>query len=233
MVIHPGKTKCMALATRQKHQTEPLFLNLVLDNNPLEQIHSHKVLGVFIDDKLRWENHFNFLAKKLARNVYLLNRLTPYLDSNARKIFFHAHCLSHINYPSIVWDGAAKHHLAKLNSIYKHAVKIILPNPLLSTKEKQKALDILPLNKQLEFNKLMSVFKTRTNLVPDYVTNLLTKSNLPNSNNYLLPTTRINLFKTSFTFSGAHMWNSLPLSLKLCTSLSTFKKTLRHLLQNF
>ena len=126
-----------------------------------------------------------------------------------------------------------RHHLTKLNSVYKRAVKIILFNPLLSTKEKQKVLDILPLNKQLEFNKLMSVFKTRTNLVPDYVTNLLTKSNLPNSNNYLLPTTRINLFKTSFTFSGTHMWNSLPLSLKLCTSLSTFKKNLRHLLQNF
>ena len=232
MVIHPGKTKCMAIAARQKHQTEPLTLSLVLDNNPLEQIRSHKVLGVFIDDKLRWENHINFLSKKLARSVFLLNRLTPYLDSNARKMFFHAHCLSHINYSSIVWGGAAQHHLAKLNSVYKRAVKIILPNPLLSTKEKQKVLDILPLNKQLKFNKLISVFKTRIDLAPDYVTNLPTKSNLSNSNDYLLPTTRINLFKTSFAFSGAHVWNSLPLSLKLCTSLSTFKKNLRHLSQN-
>ena len=66
-------------------------------------------------------------------------------------------------------------------------------------------LDILPLNKQLEFNKLISVFKTRINLAPDYVTNLLTKSNLSNFNNCMLPTTRINLFKMSFAFSGAHV----------------------------
>ena len=57
IVIYPGKTKCITLASRQKHQTEPLTLNLVFDN-PIEQVHSHKVLGVLIDDKLRWETHF-------------------------------------------------------------------------------------------------------------------------------------------------------------------------------
>ena len=231
MMIQPKKTKCMVITSRQKHQLKPLTLNLSIDSNTIEQVHTHKVLGVLIDDQLRWENHISSLSKKLARSLFLLNRLKFYIDADARKIFFSAHCLSHINFASTVWSSAAENHLIKLNSLYKRAAKIILPDPLLSTLQKQAALDILPLDKQLDFNKLVAVFKTRINLAPDYVTNLLMESsNRYHSLNYLLPPTRIDLFKTSFSFSGAQLWNSLPQYLKLCSSLSSFKTKLRHYL---
>ena len=230
MIIHPQKTKCMVITSRQKHQLRPLSLSLSIDNHPIEQVHKHKVLGVIIDDELCWANHIDLLSKKLARNIFLLNRLKFYIDSDARKVFFNAHCLSHINYASTVWSCAAQNHLVKLNSLYKRAIKIILPDKNLSTPEKQQVLDILPLNKQLEFHKLISVFKTRISLTPDYITKLLIKSNRYNSINYLLPHTRIDLFKTSFSFSGALTWNSLPVSIKLSSTLSNFKTNLRHYL---
>ena len=229
MMIQPKKSKCMVITSRQKHQLEPLTLNLSIDSNTIEQVHTHKVLGINIDDELRWENHINSLSKKLARNMFLLNRLKFYIDVDARKMFFNAHCLSHINYASTIWSNAAENHLKKLDSLYKRAAKIILPDPLLSTLQKQTTLDILPLNKQLDFNKLVAVFKTRINLAPDHITNLLIEStNRYHSQNYLLPLTRIDLFKTSFSFSGAFLWNSLPPYLKLCSSLSSFKSKLRH-----
>ena len=146
-------------------------------------------------------------------------------------MFFNAHCLFYINYASNIWSCTAKSNLARLESIYKRGAKIILSDPLLSTLQKQAKLDILPLNKQLEFNKLVSVFKTRINLAPDYVTNLLKESNRYNSRNYLLPPTRLDMFKTSFSFSGARLWNSLPLHLKFCSSLSTFKRKLHYYLK--
>ena len=232
MIIHPQKTKCMVITSRQMHQLRPLMLNLSINNHPIEQASTHKVLGIIIDQELKWESHIDSLAKKLARSLYLLNRLAWYIDSDARKIFFNAHCLSHINYASTLWSCAAQNHLIKLNSLYKRAAKIILPDKSLSTLEKQAALDILPLNKQLEFNKLTSVYKTRINLAPDYITNLLIPSNRYNSINYLLPLTRIDLFKTSFSFSGALLWNSLPLSVKACSSLSNFKTKLRKYIQS-
>ena len=44
-----------------------------------------------------------------------------------------------------------------------------------------------------------------------------------------IPTPRIDLFKTSLTFSGASLWNSLPLSLKTQSS-KLFKKKKKHYL---
>ena len=233
MILHPQKTKCMIITSRQKHQLHPLNLNLSINNNPIEQVKSHKVLGTIIDDQLSWKIQIDAICKKMSRGLYLLNRLTFYIDSDARKIFFNAHCLSHINYASTVWSCAAQDHLKKLNSLYKRATKIILPNPLLSTLEKQTTLDILPLNKQLEFNKIISVFKARNQLAPDYITQLLKRSSSRYSfSNYLLPRTRIDMFKTSFSFSGALLWNSLPTDIKTISSLSNFKSKLRSHLWN-
>ena len=38
MVVHPGKTKSVVLASRQKHQPKPIMLNLTLGTNITEQV---------------------------------------------------------------------------------------------------------------------------------------------------------------------------------------------------
>ena len=42
--------------------------------------------------------------------------------------------------------------------------------------------------------------------------------------NYLLPQAKCNLYKGSFSYSGLVVWNSLPTSIKLASSLDTFVK---------
>ena len=57
MVVHPGKTKSIVLASRQKLQLKPLMLNLNLGTyfNTIEQGREHSVLGVTTDEELKWQ----------------------------------------------------------------------------------------------------------------------------------------------------------------------------------
>ena len=41
---------------------------------------------------------------------------------------------------------------------------------------------------------------------------------------YLLPQAKCNLYKGSFSYSGVVVWNSLPSSIKLASSLNAFVK---------
>ena len=50
MVVHPGKTKSMVLASSEKYQLKPLILNLTLGTNITEQIREHRVLGITSDE---------------------------------------------------------------------------------------------------------------------------------------------------------------------------------------
>ena len=68
MVIRPAKTKSMVIAARQKHQLEPLMLLLSLGTDSVEQVLKHRVLGVTLDEELKWQPNMNNACKQLARN---------------------------------------------------------------------------------------------------------------------------------------------------------------------
>ena len=56
MNINPIKTKSVTIATRQKHQLSPLPLDLVLNGSKTDQVSEHRLLGITIDNKLRWDS---------------------------------------------------------------------------------------------------------------------------------------------------------------------------------
>jgi hypothetical protein len=228
MVIHLKKTKSMVITSRQKHQRSPLLLNLSIGSESVEQVNTHRVLGVTIDEEFKWQTHIINICKTVARNVHLLGKLKLYVDQDARLMFFNAHILSHINYASTVWCGAGEVHLKRLNSLHRRAAKSLVTNPYLSTDEKLCSVNILPLDKQFEFNTAVLVYKARHGLVPSYVNNLLVANDKRyESEKYILPRTRIDLYKESFAFSGANVWNTLPLKIRRCKTLSLFKSSVK------
>ena len=86
----------MVLTTRQKRQRRPLTLSLTLGKKPVQQVREHRVLGVIIDEELKWQSHIDNICSIKSNNLFLLSQLRHYLDSDACKIFFQAHLLSHI-----------------------------------------------------------------------------------------------------------------------------------------
>ena len=218
----------MVITSRQKHQREPLRLQLKVGDHTIDQVNDHKVLGVLIDDKLTWEPHINHVCKNVARNLFLLSKLGHFVGLEARKCFFYAHCLSHINYASPVWSGASDNHIKKLNSLYRRGANILSRNLDIPTDLKLQQLQLLPLLQQFNFNTAVLVHKVRHNEAPTYLRDFLVQATSRyGSLNYLLPYTRIDMFKASFAFSGAAIWNSLPLNVKSVKSLPAFKKALR------
>ena len=102
MVINPIKTKSLTVATRQKHQLSPLPLDLVLNGAKIYQVSEHRVLGITIDNKLRWNSHINNVCKTVSRRVFLLSKLRYIVDIDTRQLFFNAHIKPHIDYASVV-----------------------------------------------------------------------------------------------------------------------------------
>ena len=107
MVINPIKTKSMTIATKQKHQLSPLPLDLVLNGAKIDQVSEHRLLGITIDSKLRWDSHIYNVCKTVSRRVFLLSILRYIVNIDTRKLFLNAHIKPHIDYASVVWDGCS------------------------------------------------------------------------------------------------------------------------------
>ena len=141
--------------------------------------------------------------------------------------------MSHLNYASPIWSGADETHIKPLNSIYRRAAKLMCKQENISTNQKLQKLGLLTLNRQHDFNIAVAVFKTRHNMTPQYVSELLNPATERyGSNNYIVPRANMDLFKNSFSFSGPYTWNFLPAQIKTLSSLQTFKyATHRHFLE--
>ena len=234
MVSNPSKTKCMLITTRQRHQLNPPPLKLSLKSVAIEQVREHRVLGLIVDDQLCWQPHLYHLGKVLSKHLFLLSKLKHLADEPTRKLFYHAHIQPHLDYVSTIWDGASEANMKKLNSLHRRSAKLIIDKSRrhISTDEKLKKLGILPLCKQLSFNKAILMRKITLSKVPTYLTDLFVTSDVPYRtlrNELVVPKPRIDLFKASLSYSGAKLWNDLPKTIRTVASINTFKvQLLRH-----
>ena len=227
MVINPNKTESMVITTRQKHQLKPLLLNITVEGIPVQQVTKHRLLGITVDNCLSWQNHIEVTCKMLARHLYVLSQLKHITDEYTRKVFYEAHIKSHIDYASTLWDGCSENLFKKLCSLYRRSAKLINSDQLLTTDQKLRSLEMLPLKEHLLFNKSIFMYKYFSGTLPTYLHDLLPKikhSVYATSRCALtMPLPRIDLAKTSLCYSGGTLWQSLPTDIQKASSLHKFK----------
>ena len=97
-----------------------------------------------------------------------------------------------------------------------------MPSSNMDYNQKCCALKLLPLDKQLLLNKCVLKQKVVHGKAPQYLKGLMIPSERlhVHGNKQLFPRTMIDIFKTSFSFSGSLAWNSLPHHLRypICIS---------------
>ena len=108
---------------------QPDIPRLCIDGLPLELVHTFKVLGLTLNDKLKWQENVEIMVKKAAKRLYILRVLSrinvPSVDlltiyfSLVRSILEYACPVWHTNLPQYLSD--------KIEHVQKRAFRIIYP----------------------------------------------------------------------------------------------------------
>ena len=77
------------------------------------------------------------------------------------------------------------------------------------------------------------MYKSKNELAPGYLWNLIVSANnkesydtrFSSSDKFLVPKPNIELYKSSFSFSGPKVWNSLPNEIKTSKTVFEFKNS--------
>ena len=70
----------------------------VYDNTEMKNSKENKILGVIIDNKLRFKSHVKNLCKKISQRIWALSRSTNYLNNSQKKMIFNALIKSQFSY---------------------------------------------------------------------------------------------------------------------------------------
>ena len=124
------------------------FPHLKINDQQLELVTSHKVLGLVIQNNLKWNSHIESIVTKASKHLHILRVLRRGgVETNDLTTIYTALIRSLVEYCRVLWRHALPSYLSQeLECIQKHALRIILP--ALSYSEAVQALTLRTLDKR-------------------------------------------------------------------------------------
>ena len=159
-----------------------------------------------------------------------LHTVKDALVQQEKEKIYRALVLPYFDYCSAVWDGLCNRLTDKVQKLQNRAARVILKakyDTSSSILRNRLSWDTLAIRRKKQ--KAVLMYKCLNGLVPNYLQNLFTHRctsyNLRNQEYKItLPKPRTDFLKRSFSYSGAKLWNDLPLSIRSSSSLAQFKR---------
>jgi hypothetical protein len=230
MLLNAQKTKAMYLTS---NNTQTPLKPIHLQEQEIAFSESEKLLGVFVDNKLKWQTQIEKTIKKCNSQLYLLLRIKQYLDLHSRKLFFNAYVLPHLDYCCTIWGNSSNELIAEMIKFQKRAARIILDKSYdAPSAELFKQLNWMRFDERIIYKKAILMYKSINDASsPQYMKNKFQfvhqrhDRNLRSASNsdLVVPRPKKEVFRKSLDYSGAKLWNNIPLNIRQAKSLSEFQ----------
>ena len=231
LTLNQSKTEFMLIGSRQRIATFRSVPCLEIDGVPIDKVLHAKSLGVYLDDNLSWNIQINELTKKIASGIGALKRVPSFVPVATLQLIFNSLVQPYFNYCCTVWDNCNKNLAEKLQKLQNRAARVLTFSSYDTNADVLiEKLGWKKLSSQRQFQKAVMVYKSLNGLAPDYMHSMFVNRDsvnpysLRNTENKLaVPKPRTNYLKNSFSYSGAVLWNSLPIGLRQANNLINFR----------
>ena len=235
MVQNASKTKSRLVTGKRLQKKAPdTNLKLTCNGSEIEQITSHKLLGLKLDNHLSFTEHIDDICKKVSKRIALLKKIKRSLPLAERKIDFNALIKPIMLYGSCAWCTAPEENVNRLSKLQKTAALVILDADIGERSELLfRRLDWMPIKEELNLKRTYLIFRRikHENNCPSYITKILTRNSDRHARirsygkyNSVCPAYNSETEGgRTFQANGAKLWNSISLEIRKKDSIGSFK----------
>ncbi len=101
--MYPQFSRLAQLIGSYRRVTNNTKITVKFNGQIIEQVHSSKLLGKHIDSNRIWEEHYNYICKKISQKKEVLKYVRDYVKFDILKMVHSSIVLPHTDYGSIVW----------------------------------------------------------------------------------------------------------------------------------
>lgn len=109
-----------------KNKTQSLVIST---DSTVTKGNSVKLLGITIDDGLKWDVHIDHLCKKLSSTIFVIRRLSKLINKDTLLSVYYGLFHSHLNYGVILWGNSS--YSQRVFILQKRTIRILADAPLL------------------------------------------------------------------------------------------------------
>ena len=233
--LKDGKTEFIIIGSRQQLAKENID-HINVGTSDIRPVGSVRNLGLWFDRSMTMSSHVGKVCSKAFRGLYNIRQIRKFLSEDSTKTLIHAFVTSHLDYCNSLLYGTPKYQLDRLQRVLNAAARLTCYVPRFNhITPTLMELHWLPVKFRIHFKVALLVFKSLHGLAPPYLSELIqVKSEgryALRSQDEMLPNVPRTTCKTfgdrSFAASSPKLWNELPLALRQCQSLVTFKNGLK------
>ena len=187
---------------------------------------SEQLLGILIDCDLKWHNAIHKVLSKLKVRLAALRKLGCFVPFKAFRSISDGLFNSVITYCLPLIGGCTKAEINSIQILQNKAAQLVTRSPPRSSRNPMfDRLQWLTVNQLLVYHTLLQVYRIRHSGEPEYLFHILGKSS--RNGRISTPVPKLQLVRDSFTYRGAHWWNSLPSDVRNMKKVSGFKRAVK------
>ena len=212
------------------YKRDDIILNI--DGVNIERVYEFRFLGVILDEKISWKNHIAYIKAKVAKSLFILNKVKHELDTNVLRMLYCTLVLPYFIYCLEVWGNSYKSNMTPLIMLQKRALRIMYKEDYRAHTNRLFMLSgCLKIMDLVELRTLLTVFRAKNRTLPIELQRLFifSSENEDHRRRYdfkhQYARTTLKLMTTSVT--GIKLWNSQNQELKSCTTVPQLKKTFK------
>ena len=207
--------------------------NIIIDNYEVKSTKCLKLLGVEIDDSLRFDVHINNTCKKGSKRVGVLMRLRNLIPTETKLQLYKAAILPYLTYCHLVWHLCRSSDARRLERIQKRALRAVFCDKSSTYDTLLSMAGLCSLrNRRLQDIGIL-MYKVMHNLCPNYISSFFkfpNSSYILRNNDFIIPRfNTVTYGRHSLWYIGPKLWAALPKLIRESPSLSSFKTKIRQM----
>ena len=221
LTLNYGKTKYMIFQKKGISHRLLKKINLNINKNNIKQVEIFEYLGVYVDNKLSWQNHVQNLQTKLAKFTGLVYKIRNFVPRKIIMMIYNALVGSYLRYAIRAWGSCSPHLKNTLQAAQNKAIRALMFLPYTSNVQACFSdLKILNVDHVFEHETAKLIHSVIYNYNPPAFSDFFMLSThrystrLRENSCFSIMKPKTESGKRSLKFFGVKLWIRLPLSLK-------------------
>jgi Reverse transcriptase (RNA-dependent DNA polymerase) len=227
LILNNEKTVYMIINNKKVETDE----TIKMDGKNIMKVDQVKYLGIILDNKLNFNEHFENVVKKISNKTWFLSRMKFKLDKSHRTLVYKTMIEPHLQYCSTILFIMSDEKVEKLQKLQNRAMRTILNCDMRTRKiDMLENLKWMSIKQKLTFNAFVFIYRIKNGQLPNYLDNRINfghqihHHNLRNNNNFRLPKYNKTMSQNNLFYKGLKMFNEIYDEIKNESELTEFKR---------